>query len=501
MRDGRGGGALSSGMSIHGPILRSLLAGARREFVVDDKRAYRGAELLVGAAYVASAVKPVCDTKTLGVLAPTSAAFPLCALAGWSLGKTVVPLNYLLKPEELQYVIDDCGTDTIVASRALLDHMGYTPRVKRVIVLEDLSFKGVPEPVWPAGADEDDLAVILYTSGTSGRPKGVMLTHGNIASNIRRIVEWVSIDDHFTFLGVLPQFHSFGMTVLTLLPLWVGARVVYTARFVPGKIVRLIREHRPTILVAIPSMYNALLHAKDTTPADFASLRFVVSGGEPLPQAVFDGFRDKFGITINEGYGLTETSPVSNWCRPWEWRQGSVGPALPGIEQRIVDAHGRRLGPNRDGEVQMRGPNVMRGYYKLPEETAKTFTSDGFFKTGDMGRLDSDGHLYITGRIKEMLIVGGENVFPREIEEVLNKHESVGASGVVGRQDPMRGEVPVAFVELKEGAAFDEMALKQHCRKFLAGYKVPDTITRLEALPRNPTGKVMRRELKKLVTA
>jgi long-chain acyl-CoA synthetase len=488
-------------MSIHWPILRSLARNLRREMIVDDKRSYRGVDLLAGTAFVAAAVKPVCDTPTLGVLAPTSAAFPLCALAGWSLGKTVVPLNYLLKQDELQYVIDDCGTDTVVASRALLEHMGFTPRVRNLIVLEDLSFKGVPEPIWPAGAEDGDLGVILYTSGTSGRPKGVMLTHANIASNIRQIIDWVDIDKEFTFLGVLPQFHSFGMTALTLLPLTVGAKVVYTARFVPGKIVRLIREHRPTIFIAIPSMFGALLHAKDAKAEDFASVRFMVSGGEPLPRAVFDGFHERFGITINEGYGLTETSPVSNWCRPGEWREGSVGAALPGIEQRIVDPRGRVLGPHQDGEVQMRGPNVMRGYYKLPDETAKTFTSDGFFKTGDMGRLDGDGHLFITGRIKEMLIVGGENVFPREIEEVLNRHESVGASGVVGRMDPVRGEVPVAFVELKEGGGFDETALKQHCRKSLAGYKVPDTIVRLDALPRNPTGKVMRRELKKMLVA
>lgn len=486
-------------MSIHGPILRALAARARKVLVIDDKRSYRGAELLIGAAHVAAALKPCCDTPTLGVLTPTSAAFPLCALGGWSLGKTVVPLNYLLKQDELQYVIDDCGTDTIVASRAIVEHMGFVPRVKKLVVLEDLSFSGVPEPVWPASASDDDLGVILYTSGTSGRPKGVMLTHGNIAANVRQIKEWVDIDEDFTFLGVLPQFHSFGMTVLTLLPLSVGAKVVYTARFVPGKLLRLIREHRPTIFVAIPSMFNALLHAKDVSADDFSSIRFMVSGGEPLPQAVFEAFRERFGITINEGYGLTETSPVSNWCRPWEWRQGSVGRALPGIEQRIVDAAGRSLPAHVDGEVQMRGPNVMKGYYKLPEETAKAFTADGFFKTGDMGRLDSDGHLSITGRIKEMLIVGGENVFPREIEEVLNKHESVSASGVVGKMDPMRGEVPVAFIELKEGAVFDETALRQHCRRSLAGYKVPESIVRLDALPRNPTGKVMRRELKKLV--
>jgi len=314
------------------------------------------------------------------------------------------------------------------------------------------------------------------------------------------VLGWVPLSHNDSVLGVLPQFHSFGMTVLTLLPLTHGMRAVYTARFVPGKIVKLLREHRPTIFVAIPSMYNALLHAKDARAEDFAGVRYLVSGGEPLPQAVFDGYRDRFGVTINEGYGLTETSPITNWCRPEEWRPRSVGAALPGLEQRIADPEtGRALAPGREGEVQMRGPNVMQGYFRLPEQTRAVFTDDGFFKTGDMGRQDDDGHLFITGRIKEMLIIGGENVFPREIEEVLNKHPSIKESGVVGQMDPMRGEQPVAFVELREGATLDETVLKTWCRESLAGYKVPSSIRAVEALPRNATGKIMRRELKKMV--
>jgi long-chain acyl-CoA synthetase len=299
---------------------------------------------------------------------------------------------------------------------------------------------------------------------------------------------------------VLPQFHSFGLTALTLLPLTLGSRTIYSARFIPHRIVKLIREHRPTVLIAIPSMYNALLFVKDAAAEDFSQLQFIVSGGEPLPQAVFDGFQKRFGKVINEGYGLTETAPVTNWCRPFEFRRGSVGHALPGIDQRIVDVNSRAvLGPNQDGEVIMKGPNIMRGYFKLPQETGAAFDENGFFKTGDIGRLDEDGHLYITGRLKEMIIVGGENVFPREIEEALNLHPAVGASGVIGRMDPMRGELPVAFVELKEGQKADEKALLIWCRERLAGYKVPSEIHIVPALPRNPTGKIMRRELKHLL--
>ncbi len=467
--------------------------------MIDERRSYRGIDIVVAAMHVASAIAKVSESKAVGVMVPTSGAFPIAALAGWMLGKVVVPLNYLLKKSELQYVVDDCGCDTIVAASQLMEFMGFEPRVKNLLRMDQMSFTGVPEPRWPASAEDEDLGVLLYTSGTSGHPKGVMLTHGNISANMRQINSWVDFGPTDIMLGVLPQFHSFGLTVLTLLPLWHGIKVVYHSRFVPGRIIKLIREHRPTVLVAIPSMYGALLHAKDGGPEDFASLRYVVSGGEPLPTSVFERFRERFKKTITEGYGLTETSPVTNWCRPEEWRPRSVGKPITDVVERIIDpGTGRDVEPGHDGEIWIGGPNVMRGYFKLPEETARVLTKDRFLKTGDMGRFDEDGHLQITGRIKEMLIIGGENVFPREIEEVLNSHPSVKDSGVVGMPDDLRGEVPIAFVELKENETFDERALLSLCRQSLAGYKVPAEIRLVEALPRNATGKVMRRELKQI---
>jgi long-chain acyl-CoA synthetase len=242
-------------------------------------------------------------------------------------------------------------------------------------------------------------------------------------------------------------------------------------------------------------MYNAILHAKHAAADDFSSLRYVVSGGEPLPDKVADGFHERFGKRINEGYGLTETSPCTNWCLPHEYRPHSVGRALPEVEERIVDPEGRVLGPGQDGEIRIKGPNVMKGYYNLPELTASVFDEHGYFRTGDMGRMDAEGFLSLTGRIKEMLIISGENVFPREIEEVVNHHPLVKDSAVVGLQDPSRGEVPVCFVELKEGAAWDEHAVRAFVREKLPPYKVPREFRVLEALPRNPTGKIMRRAL------
>lgn len=493
-------------MSVHWPIFSSLVRRAARTMIIDENRSYKGVELLVASMHVASEIQRRCNTWTTAFMLPSSGASPIAALAIWALGKTAVPLNFLLKQDELQFVVEDCETDTIVTATPMLEFLGYTPKVKNLILLDKLNFKSVPEFRWPHVPEDEDLAVLLYTSGTSGRPKGVMWTHAMMQANVRQCINWTDFGGEHVVLGILPQFHSFGLTVLTVLPLTVGAKVVYAPRFVPAKILKLIREHRPTCMVMIPSMYNALLHLKDATPDDFKSLQYVVSGGEPLPHATFQGFRDRFGVTINEGYGLTETCPVTNWCRPGETREHSVGMALPEIDQRILDYNTMQfLPPNAglEGEIVMKGPNIMRGYFKRPEETEKAFVqsgpAQGFFRTGDIGKQDEDGFLYITGRLKEMIIVGGENVFPREIEEVLNKHPAVNASGVTSMVDDMRGELPVAFVEFKEGQSASERDLLDWCRGQLASYKIPRFVKPLPTLPRNPTGKIMRRDLKKLL--
>lgn len=489
-------------VSLHWPLIRRCLTSPTRQLMVDDRKGYKGIELLVGAAHLADAIAARSRTQTVGLLLPTSGAFPICALGAWMLGKTIVPLNYLLKPDELQYVVDDCGTDTILTVEPMLEHLGTPPRVKSLVTLESLSFKGIPEPRWPARIDDDELAALLYTSGTSGKPKGVMLTHANLFANLRQVQRWVQFDRSDIVLGVLPQFHSFGLTVLTLMPLLAGLKTVYSARFVPTKIVQLFRTHRPTMFIGIPSMYGALLSVKNAGPEDFASLRYAVSGAEPLPASIRERFLDRFGVHIDEGYGLTETSPVTNWCRPSERKVGSVGKPLPDIDQRIVDMNnGRMLPQGEEGEIIIKGPNVMRGYYHLPEETAQVFDDQGYFRTGDIGRFDEEGRLSITGRLKEMLIVGGENVFPREIEEVLIAHPTVEDAGVVGEPDDIRGEQPVAFVQAAEGQTPDEAALRDWCRERLAGYKVPRRIIVLDEMPRNPTGKIMRRELSSMLAA
>lgn len=478
------------------PILRRLLLAPGRVAVVDDQRSWRGFELLLGSHHLAAAIARRTERENVGFLLPTSGLCPLSLAAIWRLGRTAVPLNYLLKPEDLAYVVRDAGLDLVVTVGPMLEFIGGAlPEGVAALRLDEMKFGGIPPLRRARRRPDDHLAVLLYTSGTSGRPKGVMLSAGNLAANVAQAAEHVEVDREDVFLGVLPQFHSFGLTVLTLMPLSIGSKVVYTARFAPRRLLELMRTHRPTVFVAIPSMYAALLAAKSAKPEDFASIKWLVSGGEALPRAIASGFRERFGVLISEGYGLTETGPATNWCRPEEHRPGSVGPALPRVEEKIVDGEGRRLPAGSEGEVCIRGPNVMRGYFGLPEESRAAFDDEGFFRTGDMGRFDDDGHLYITGRIKEMLIIGGENVFPREIEEVLDAHPSVRASAVIGVPDESRGEVPLAFVELEEGAAFDATALRTHCRTALPQYKVPREIRCLPALPRNATGKLMRREL------
>jgi len=498
-------------MSLIWPIVRRALTSPKRVAVVDDHQQLTYGRLVGGAMFLAHQIETVTSDRHVGLLLPTSGAFPLALLAAWLAKRVAVPFNYLLAQDELSYVIADSGIDTIVTVGPMIEFLGgrhMIPAHIRLLRLEDVDFTGFPPLRWPPRPASDNLAVILYTSGTSGRPKGVMLTHGNLQANVQDCITHANITLRDKFLGVLPQFHSFGLTALTLLPLAAGCQVVYTARFVPRKVVELIRKHRPGITMGVPSMYGALLSVKGVAPEDFTSIHCAISGGEPLPRETLDQVRDRFGLEILEGYGLTETSPVTHWSTPDRHRTGSVGLPLPHVTQIILDESDRPLPPNQDGEIVVAGPNVMAGYYKLPNETAQAFVDldvcllDGrkfrgtAFRTGDIGHVDDDGYLYITGRKKEMLIVGGENVFPREIEEVLNHHPSVRDSAVIAKEDGMRGQVPVAFVEVQEGETFDESALRAWCRDRLASYKVPRQITPIDQLPRSATGKILRRKLK-----
>ncbi len=468
--------------------------------VADSTRQLTYSQLTQFARIMRDVILRQSRCERIGIILPGSSAFAGTLLGCFWANRIAIPLNFLLQKPELQKVVADAGLDLILTTRHFSELAQALP--VKCLFLEQLGLKAKffwskffrmpPVPV----VDENQTAVILYTSGTNGLPKGVELTYGNLASNCRDCVVHERIATDHTLLSVLPPFHVFGLTALTLLPLWMGMTVHYIPRFNPIEAVRTISEKRISILMAIPSMLSAMARVKSATSESFKSLYLTISGGEPLRETTAREFQERFGVTLLEGYGLTETSPVVSINQPWAQRTGTVGHPIPNCEIRIIGTNREVLGPQQDGEIVLRGPNVMKGYYRRADATASVIDSDGWFHTGDMGRIDSDGYLSITGRIKEMLIVGGENVFPREIENVLMQHPAVEEAAVIGHEDPSRGEVPIAFVILREGATADENELRALCRNNLAGFKVPREIRLRKDLPRGPTGKILKRLLK-----
>jgi long-chain acyl-CoA synthetase len=352
--------------------------------------------------------------------------------------------------------------------------------------------------VAPPKVQPSDTAVILYTSGTSAEPKGVELMYGNLHSNCVDSLAMLDIDPRQVFLNILPPFHVFGLTANVLVPIFLGATVHAIPRFSPVAAIKTIEEQRITVLLAIPSMYSAMLRTKSTKPDAFRTIYLAVSGGEPLAEQTRIGFEERFGVAIRQGYGLTETSPVVSLCTVDSHRPGTVGKPVRNAEIEIRDTEGRSLPQGSDGEIFVRGPGVMKGYHKRPEQTRAVLDEHGWFKTGDIGRIDADGFLSITGRAKEMLIIGGENVFPREIEAVLENHEAVAQAAVIGIPDGVRGEVPIAFVIPKKDVHVTADELRNFARKSLASHKTPKRVEIREDLPTGPTGKILKRKLRDL---
>ncbi len=321
-------------------MMRTWLTHPFRVAMVDDQQSWRGIKAWAAARHMARVIEQTSGQPRIGVMLPTSGTAVAAFAATWLLGRTVVPLNYLLARDELEYVIQHAELDAVLTAGPMLEHFGDMPEGVRAIKLDEQKFSGLPPMFRSLKRRDDHVAVILYTSGTSGRPKGVMLTVDNLLSNVDQACEWIKFRKDDCFLSALPQFHSFGFTVMSVLPACIGAKAVYSARFQPPRILKLMKQHEPSIFVAIPSMYAALMHAKSATPEHFASLRLVGSGGEPLPDAVYDNYAEKFDIRICEGFGMTETSPVTHMCLPHEERRGSVGKPVPRVQQRIIGADG-----------------------------------------------------------------------------------------------------------------------------------------------------------------
>ncbi len=439
----------------------------------------------------------------VGLMLPTTAAGTAAIYGALWARRAFVPLNFLLQPPEIARIVEDAGLDLVIATRHFEPLLAGVP--VRTLYLENLGLKRrylwsrlcrMPEP---PDVDPDDPAAILYTSGTSGEPKGVCLTHRNLHGNAVAVIEHLRITPDHRLLGVLPTFHVFGLNTLVFLPVLLGTSVRCVPRFSPQEACRAVAAGEADLLLAVPSMYAAMARLRSIEPRDFRNVFLAVSGGEALPRQIYDAARERMGLTLLEGYGLTETSPVISVDLPWAHKVGTVGPPLKEVEVRILDGLGRPVAPGQDGELSVRSPFVMKGYYNRPGQTAAVIDADGWFRTGDIVRQDADGHMRITGRARALMIVGGENVYPREVEAVLEQHPDVRECAVIGVPAGPRGEEVTAFVSLQEGAAADEIALRSFCRRHLAGFKVPRRIVIGADLPRGPTGKILKRRLPELL--
>jgi len=471
--------------------------------VEDSIRALTYRQLTRLSVVFSRLVRQETDADRVAVMLPASAAFPAVLFGVLWAKRIAVPLNFLLHADELARVVQDAGVEVIFTIHHFQELAGQLPA--RAVYLEELPLKRMmlfsmlrPPPPAPT-VQADDTAVILYTSGTTAEPKGAELTYRNLHSNCIDALASLDIRRPQTMLNVLPPFHVFGLTAGVLVPIALGATVAAVPRFSPVSFVKTVAGKRVTVMMAIPSMYAAVLKAKSATREMFQSVKLAISGGEPLSDSVRQGFLERFGVRLGEGYGLTETSPVVSACSESHYRDGSVGRPIRHAEVQIVDVEGREVSRGGVGEILVRGPGVMKGYYRKPEETRRVIDSEGWFHTGDIGRRDDDGFLYITGRAKEMLIIGGENVFPREIEAVLEDHPGVLQAAVIGVADDARGEAAVAFVIPQPGAEVGEEELKRFARKSIAGFKVPKRIVIREDLPKGPTGKILKRKLHDLL--
>ncbi len=429
---------------------------------------------------------------------PNIPAFVAFYFATLRLGAVVVPMNPLLTEAETLYGLSDSGARVLLAHGATGGAIESSAAVKVIPVDDpwaaDLTADFVADPD-VAGVDPQDTAVILYTSGTTGRPKGAELTHRNLSLNVREVVKALSLAEDDVFLGVLPLYHSFGQTCTLNATVVLGARLALLTRFEERAAVDLIDREGVTVLMAVPTMFAAITSVAED-PGRFRTLRLCLSGGAPLPREQMEAFRRATGAEVLESYGLSETSPGTTVNRlEGGNRVGSVGRPIAGVEIRIFDDAGEEVPTGETGQIAIRGHNVMKGYWRREQATEEAITADGWFLTGDLGRLDDDGFLYVVGRLKDVIIRGGLNVYPREVEELLHEHPAVREVAVVGFPDERLGEEIGAAVVLEPAAEIEPDELRGWARERLAPYKSPRRIWTLDELPKGPTGKILKRAI------
>ncbi len=440
----------------------------------------------------------------LALMLPNVPEFSLAYFAAHTLGAPVVPLSVQLMPEEIAWHLADSGAVMMVAADGVLERAaqgieqaGHAVRQVAASRLEEL-LSAEPEETPIAPTAPVDTAVILYTSGTTGRPKGAELTHANLLGNAEVMSGPMLGLDHETIaLCALPLFHSFGQTVAHNAVLLRGGTVVLLPRFEEQAAVEAIERHAITFFAGVPTMYIALRRAAAASGTRLSGLRHCISGGAPMPVEVLRGFDAEHGVDIRESYGLSETSPVASLnVLDSPKRPGSIGVPIEGVQFRLAADDGTLIDePMRRGEILIQGPNVMKGYHGRPEATAETIV-DGWLRTGDIAHRDADGYYYIVDRRKDMILRGGYNVYPREVEEVLYRHPGVAEAAVVGVPDPEVGEEVKAVVVLREGTAAGSREILEHCRAHLAAYKCPRQVEFRDALPKGPSGKILKRSLR-----
>jgi long-chain acyl-CoA synthetase len=454
----------------------------------------------------------------IALLLPNVPHFTLAYFGAHYNANPVVPMNVLLTADEIAYHLEDSDAVALVVWEGFYEQAkagaARVPTCKHVIVA-----KADPaDPTAPEGAISmtaligtsdpvtelpntmpDDTAVILYTSGTTGRPKGAELTHFNLYYNAEYAGTKLFKSDGSTIaFAVLPLFHSFGQTCIQNATLMAGGSIVLMPRFDPTGALELLAKHKVTLFAGVPTMYFALLHHPEAAKYDLSSLKYCASGGAAMPVEVMRAFDEKYKVNILEGYGLSETSPVASFNileRPK--KPGSIGLPLNGVEFKLVDDNDKTIDKNGDpGEICIKGHNVMKGYYKKPEANAEAFKG-GWFHTGDVAIRDDEGYYFIVDRKKDMIIRGGFNVYPREIEECLYAHPAIGEAAVIGIPHESHGEEVKAIVALKPGQKATAEDIIAYCKEHLAAYKYPRIVEFMESLPKGPTGKILKRELRK----
>jgi long-chain acyl-CoA synthetase len=438
----------------------------------------------------------------VGVMLPNVPEFALAYYGVLRAGGVVVPMNVLLKEREVAFYLADSGATLLFAWHELpqVAQQGALSADTAVVEVEAGAFEQLSAAVPAADVVADraptDTAVILYTSGTTGKPKGAELTHTNLAMNVKASRKLFDLTSEDVVLGALPLFHAFGQTCGLNTALSVGASLALLPRFSPGAALETIARDGVTVFQGVPTMYAALLHHPERERFDTSALRVCVSGGAALPVELLRAFEDAFGCMIMEGYGLSETSPVACFNHPDRTRKpGSIGTPIEGVEMKLVDDERRDVAGDEVGEIAIRGHNVMKGYWNRPDATEAAIDSDGWFYSGDVGRIDEDGCFFIVDRKKELIIRGGYNVYPREVEEVIYEHPAVREAAVIGVPHDELGEEIAAAVALQPGAEVTESELRGYIKANIAAYKYPRHVWFVEELPKGATGKILKRAI------